>query len=61
MGTEAKTKRESEVWELINREKKRKQVNEEIQVKDWKKYFMRILGEVEGRVVRGKGRKERVD
>ncbi|XP_067214151.1 uncharacterized protein [Linepithema humile] len=47
-------RRESEVWEIVNRERRRrKRVNEGIGMLDWKEHFMRILGGVEGRVVRG--------
>ncbi|XP_020298973.1 uncharacterized protein LOC109863175 [Pseudomyrmex gracilis] len=47
-------KRENEVWEIENRERGgRKRMIEDIDMEDWKEYFIRLLGEVEGRVVRG--------
>lgn len=37
--------KESEVWELINRErKKRVGINEGIGMEEWKEYFMELLG-----------------
>lgn len=40
----------------MNRDrKKRKRVNENIEQKEWKNYFMRLLGRVEHRVVGGDG------
>jgi len=54
------TRREKDVWEIVNRERGgRKRVNEEIGTKEWKEYFMRLLGGKEGRVVRGTGGSER--
>lgn len=38
-------KKESEVWELINRQrKKRVGINEGIGLEEWKEYFMELLG-----------------
>lgn len=54
-------KRERKVWELINRErKKRARINEGIEMEEWKEYFMGLLeGGVEGRVVMdGRDRRE---
>jgi len=50
-------KRKSEVWEIINRERRRRgRINEEIGVEEWKDYFMDVLGGVKGvRWSRGKG------
>jgi len=43
---------ESEVWELLNKERKRRKgINENIEIEEWKEFFMRLLGGVEGRVV----------
>jgi len=55
MGKKIKNvKRESEVWEIVNRERKRKKrVNDSIDLEEWKDHFMRLLGGVESRVVRG--------
>lgn len=37
-------KKESEMWELINRErKKRVGINEGIGMEEWKEYFMELL------------------
>lgn len=55
----AEARRESEVWKIINRErKKRKGINDGIEMEEWKEHFMRLLGGVERRVVRG-GKRER--
>lgn len=52
-------RREGEVWEIVNRERrKRRRINEGIEWKKWKEHFMRLLGRVEERVVRGKGMEE---
>jgi len=52
-------KRESEVWEIINRERGRRgRINESIGMEEWKDYFIGILGGVEGRVIIG-GEKRR--
>lgn len=54
-------KRQSKVWELINRERKKKaRINEGIKMEEWKEYFMGLLeGGVEGRVVMdGRGRRK---
>lgn len=49
-------KREHEVWEIVNRERKgRKRVNEDIEMGKWKEYFMSLLRGVEVRVVKGGG------
>lgn len=46
------------MWEVINKERKRrKKVNEEIEMSEWKEHFMRTLGESEGRVVREEKRR----
>nr|XP_012232396.1 PREDICTED: golgin subfamily A member 6-like protein 22 [Linepithema humile] len=53
-----KVKKESEVWDLINKErKKNRRIEEEIKMKEWNEYFMRILGGVEGKVVMGERRR----
>ncbi|KMQ87647.1 hypothetical protein RF55_13014 [Lasius niger] len=54
-----KARTEGKVWDLIRKERKRKKkVNEEIEMEGWKKYFMIILGGVEEKVVR-EGRERR--
>lgn len=48
--------RESEAWEIVNRErKKRKGIKEDIEMKEWKGHFMRLLGGVERRTVKESG------
>lgn len=38
----------------MNRERRgRRGINEGIEMKEWREYFMGLLGEMEGRVVRG--------
>lgn len=47
-------KRENEVWEIVNRERRRgKRINEGIEMEEWREYFMRLMGGVEGKIVRG--------
>lgn len=49
-------KKEKEVWEILNKERrKRKGINENIEKEAWKEHFMKLLGggAVEDRVVRG--------
>lgn len=50
-------KRKSEAWELINRERKRRnRVIEGIGMEEWKEHFMRLLGRVEGKLIRKRER-----
>lgn len=54
-----KVKREGNVWEIVNRgRKKRRGIEERIEEEEWKEYFMRLLGGVEHRIRDGeeKGR-----
>lgn len=37
-------KREGEVWEIVNRERKRRRINEEIEMEKRREHFMRLLG-----------------
>lgn len=54
-----KAKRESDVWGIINSERVRRvRINKRIKIEEWKEYFMRMLGGVEGRVIVGKKRKK---
>lgn len=41
-----RVRRESEVWGIVNEERKRKnrRINETIEMREWKKYFMNVLG-----------------
>lgn len=49
----AEAKRESDVWEIVNRERKRRgRVNENIKMEKSREYFARLLGGVEVSVVR---------
>ncbi|XP_071648500.1 uncharacterized protein [Temnothorax longispinosus] len=53
---------ESKVWELIGRVRKRKKrINEDIKLEEWKKYFMELMGGVENKVVKGEGGRDRQD
>jgi len=55
-------KKEKEVWEIVNRgRRKRRRVNKNIKEREWKDYFMRLLGGVEHRVVRGNWDRRRED
>ena len=55
---EANTERK--VWEIINRDRKsRKKINEGIKEEEWREYFMSLLGGVEEKVVKGKGKEKR--
>lgn len=48
------------MWKIVNRERKeRKRINEGIEMGEWKEHFMKLLGEVEERVVKGDGGLER--
>lgn len=47
---------ERDVWEIVNRgRRKKKRVNENIEEKKWRDYFMRLLKGVDHRVVGGDG------
>lgn len=39
-----KVKRKGEVWEIVNRERKRRRINEGIEMEKWREHFMRLLG-----------------
>src|SRR5436190_6586989 len=55
----AEVKRETEVWEIVNGERKgRKGINKEIELEEWRGSFIKLLGGVENRVVREEERKE---
>lgn len=42
------------VWEVVNKEKKkRRKINEGIELEEWVRYFKRLLGRVKSRMVRG--------
>lgn len=46
-----KANRESEVWEIVNKKRRRqKKKYENIDMEEWKEHFMRLLEEVEGKV-----------
>jgi len=54
----ARTKRN--VWELVNKERKRrKRINEDINMEEWKEYFMKQLGEAGERVIKGREKEGR--
>lgn len=47
---EART--EGQVWELVNRERRRKNgINKDTEMGEWKKYFKGLLGRIEGWVI----------
>jgi len=49
---------ESQVWEIVNRERRKwKGINEEIKIEEWENRFKRLLGGVEGSVVQGTDRR----
>ena len=51
-----RAKRENEVWEIINRERrKRRRINEGINMREWEEYFKSLLGGVKNKVSRGDG------
>ncbi|XP_011859507.1 PREDICTED: putative golgin subfamily A member 6-like protein 6, partial [Vollenhovia emeryi] len=53
-------KKESEVWKIVNRGRKRRiGINEEIEEEDWKEHFMRLLGGVDNRITEGEGGKRK--
>lgn len=55
-----KARKERKVWKVIKERKKRKGVNEGIEMETWKQYFMRLLGEVEDRMLmEGEGERRR--
>lgn len=46
-------RREGQVWEVVNKERKKRGVNGGIKMEEWTEYFKELMGGVEGRVVRG--------
>jgi len=50
-----KANTEAKVWKLIGRIRKRRRINEEIKMEEWKEYFMELMGGMDGRVIRGDG------
>jgi len=53
--------RETEVWKIINKKRKRKKrINEGIRPEEWKEYFMSIIGGVEDKVLRGGKRRRNI-
>lgn len=54
-------RREGQVWEVVNKERKKRGVNGGIKMEKWTEYFKELMGGVEGRVVRGiRGKGEKV-
>lgn len=50
----AEARKENEVWEIVNRERKRRNgINKEISMGVWKEHFMGLLGRVERRIIKG--------
>jgi len=52
-----KTKRK--VQEIIKRKRKKKKRINEIKIKEWKEYFMKLLSNVEERILRRRERRKR--
>lgn len=47
------TRREAEIWEIVNKERrKRKRIDKAIKKEEWKEYFMGLLDRVKERVMR---------
>lgn len=54
------SEKKSKVWKIINKQrKKRKRRCAEIDMREWKKYFMRIMGEVEHKIITESRRERR--
>lgn len=54
-------KTEVQVWKVVDRERRRRMVNEGISMEEWDRFFRKLLGAIEGRVVRGIRRRVRKD
>lgn len=52
---------EEEIWGIINRDRKRRNVNEENNMEDWTKHFMELARRMERKVVGGRERGGRRD
>lgn len=49
-------RRENEMWEIVNRKRrKRKVMNTGIGMEEWNEHFMKLMGGVNRRVMRGEG------
>jgi len=47
---------------MVNKERKRRaRINEEISLKQYREYFMGVLGGMDRKMVRGKKRKEKIE
>jgi len=47
-------RRESDVWDIVNKgRKRRKAIDDGIEEEEWKEHFMRILGGVDHRIREG--------
>lgn len=46
---QVEVKRESEIQEIVNQDKKRRKMEEGIEEEEWKKYFIRVLEQSVGR------------
>jgi len=57
VGKLKEVKSEEMVWEVVNKDRKRrKRINEGIEMGEWKEYFKGVMGGVEGRVIWGEER-----
>lgn len=63
MGKVKEAKRESDVWELINKDRKKRKgrINEEIEMEECKEYFKSLLGGVKERVIGRERKEERIE
>lgn len=53
---------ESEVWEIVNMERRKtRRINEGIKREEWEEYFRRLLGGVEEKEIRGEKKEKRGD
>lgn len=50
-----KARNEKDIWKIVNRKKRRRIVNEEIEAEEWREYFMELLGGIEYKVLGGDG------
>jgi len=50
-------RRESDVWDIVNKgRKRRKEIDDGIEEEEWKEYFMRVLGGVDHKIRKGEWR-----
>lgn len=55
-------KTEAQIWEIVNRERKRRKgINERIEMEEWDEYFRESLGGMEWRIKKGRSRRMEKD